>query len=255
MDSIPVNRSQRDQEEIKRSAVEAARIVLSPINIDRYLAPLPDTAYALDFAYYLLGDVGGQTVLDLGCGSGENLVALATRGAKVLGIDISPHLIRLAQQRLNNANKVASLKVATAYDTGVPDESLDVVFASAVLHHLDLPIVREEIRRVLRKNGRFILMEPIRFSRTMNRLRTFFPARDEVSSYEHPLTRQELFVITEGFTVIAERNFRLPFVTLLGAHRPRHDKRIWYADRWLNQQFPKLEHFASTKVMSLKRSY
>jgi SAM-dependent methyltransferase len=209
----------------------------------------------LEFAYHLLGDVRGQTVLDLGCGSGQNLVALANRGANTLGIDISPHLVRLAQQRLDNAGKSATVSVATAYDTELPDESVDVVFAIAVLHHLELPVVREEIRRVLRKNGRFIFSEPIRFSRILKLLRTVVPARDEISSYEHPLDRAELAVITEGFAVIAQRNFRLPFVPLLVGRRPNHDKRIWGADRWLNHRFGKLEHYATTKVMSLKRAY
>jgi 2-polyprenyl-3-methyl-5-hydroxy-6-metoxy-1,4-benzoquinol methylase len=255
MQSFSPSRSERDQEEIQRSAIEAARIVLAPISVDRYLNPSLNAAYALEFAYFLLGDVRGRTVLDLGCGSGQNLIALASRGANVLGVDISPHLIRLAQQRLDNAGKVASLRVATAYDTGVPEESIDVVFAIAVLHHLELPVVREEIRRMLRKNGRLIFSEPIRFSRTLNLLRTFFPARDGISSHEHPLNRADLAAITEGFTVMSQRNFRLPFIPLLGAHRSNHDKRIWETDRWLNQHFPKLEHYATVKVMSLKRSY
>jgi len=255
MQSISPSRSARDQEEIERSAIEAARIVLAPISVDRYLNPSLNAAHALEFAYYLLGDVRGRTVLDLGCGSGQNLIALASRGANVLGVDISPHLIRLAQQRLDTAGKVASLRVATAYDTGVPEESIDVVFAIAVLHHLELPVVREEIRRMLRKNGRLIFSEPIRFSRTLNLLRTFFPARDEISSHEHPLNRADLAAITEGFTVMSQRNFRLPFIPLLGAHRSSHDKRMWETDRWLNQHFPKLEHYATVKVMSLKRSY
>ncbi len=249
------SRSERDQEEIKRSATEATRIVLGQVSVGRYLSPQSDAPYALEFAYYLLGDVSGQTVLDLGCGSGENLITLASRGANVLGIDISPHLLRLAQQRLDDAGVAVSLRVATAYDTGLPDESVDVVFAVAVLHHLELPVVREEIRRILRKNGRFIFSEPIRFSKTLKQLRTLMPARDEISCYEHPLDRSELAAITVGFTVIAQRNFQLPFVPLLGGRRPNHDKRIWKADRWLNRHFPKLEHYATAKVMSLRRSY
>lgn len=249
------SRSERDQEEVKRSAIEASRITLSPINVNRYVKPPADTAYALEFAYYLLGDVHALAVLDLGCGSGQNLVALAKRGANVLGIDISPHLIQLARQRLNDAGAVASLSVATAYDTGIPDESVDIVFAIAVLHHLELSVVREEIRRILRKDGRFIFSEPIRFSKTLNRIRTLQPARDEISSYEHPLNEAELAIVTEGFTVITERSFRLPFVPLLRGDRPDRHKQIWKTDRWLNQHFPRLEHYATTKVMSLKRSY
>jgi SAM-dependent methyltransferase len=253
--AVAVSPSERDRVEIERSAIEASRITLEPLSLDRYMSPPADALYGLEFAFHLLGDVRGKTVLDLGCGSGQNLVAVANRGANVIGLDISPQLIGLAQQRLNDAGKVADLRVGSAHATQLPDESVDVVFAIAVLHHLDLKVAREEIRRILRKEGRFILSEPIRFSGTLNRLRPLFPARDEVSSFEHPFTRQELSVLTQGFEVTQERTFRLPFVPLLGGTRPGHDPRIWKVDRWLNQHFPKLEHFATTKVMSARKLY
>ena len=253
MENISATWSERDLDEIKRSEIEASRIVLTPINVRRYASPPPDTAYALEFAYYLLGNVRGRKVLDLGCGSGENMVVLASRGADVIGIDISPHLVELARQRLSPMGKSDRARVATAYATGLPDESVDAVFAIAVLHHLDLTVVREEIRRVLRKNGLFIFSEPIRFSRALRTVRKLMPARDEVSSYEHPLDRGEIAEITKGFTILMQRNFQLPFVPLLGGRRVNHDKRIWEADRWLNLHFPKLEHYATLKVMSMRK--
>ena len=47
----------------------------------------------------LFGDVRGKTVLDYGCGAGENTVLAASRGAKVIGVDISPELIELARKK------------------------------------------------------------------------------------------------------------------------------------------------------------
>ncbi len=47
----------------------------------------------------LLGDVAGQRVLDAGCGDGYLARFLASRGAQVTGIDISPRLIEAARQR------------------------------------------------------------------------------------------------------------------------------------------------------------
>jgi len=44
----------------------------------------------------LLGDVSGLTVLDAGCGQGYLSRILASRGAHVTGIDISPNLIQMA---------------------------------------------------------------------------------------------------------------------------------------------------------------
>lgn len=45
-------------------------------------------------------DLSGMRVLDAGCGTGAGSVALAMRGAEVLGIDISPKLVEIADKRL-----------------------------------------------------------------------------------------------------------------------------------------------------------
>jgi SAM-dependent methyltransferase len=47
----------------------------------------------------LLGDLGGKTVLDAGCGQGFLARQLAARGARVTGIDLSPRLIALAREQ------------------------------------------------------------------------------------------------------------------------------------------------------------
>jgi 2-polyprenyl-3-methyl-5-hydroxy-6-metoxy-1,4-benzoquinol methylase len=47
----------------------------------------------------LLGDISGLTVLDAGCGQGYLSRILASRGASVTGIDISPKLIHIAREQ------------------------------------------------------------------------------------------------------------------------------------------------------------
>src|SRR5947199_4121096 len=100
--------------EVSRSSFEAlhtptARLVADEQNVARYLNPPLDTVYPLEYAYALLGDVRGRTVLDFGCGSGENTLLLARRGAKVIAVDISGDLIDLARRRLalNNLDGAA----------------------------------------------------------------------------------------------------------------------------------------------------
>jgi 2-polyprenyl-3-methyl-5-hydroxy-6-metoxy-1,4-benzoquinol methylase len=90
----------------------------------------------LEYAFHLLGDVNGKTVLDLGCGAGRNLIPLIKRGARTVGIDISPDLIRLARKRLDDAQLESDLRVGSAYDTGLADESVDIVYCMSVIHHL-----------------------------------------------------------------------------------------------------------------------
>jgi SAM-dependent methyltransferase len=247
--------SERDRAEIERSAAEAAKVSLTPIEVDRYLNPSGNTPHGLEYAFYLLGDVRGKSVLDLGCGTGENVIPLAKRGAKVVAMDISPELVELARQRAESygVGNSVTLQVGSAYETGLPDESMDVVFSMALLHHLDLAKARQEIYRILRPGGRFIFKEPIRFSRTMNSLRKLFPPSDaDISDFEHPLTRDEMATVTQGFTVLAQRNFRLPFIPLLQKFDGLR-KRAWRLDRWFLQHIPQLEHFATGKVMSLQK--
>jgi SAM-dependent methyltransferase len=251
----PEELSKRDHAEVERSAAEASRVILTPVDVDRYLDPPGDTPYGLEYAFHLLGEVEGKTVLDLGCGTGETLIPLVKRGAKVIAMDISPELVALARRRLENYGLGGSATVETgsAYETGIPDESMDVVFSMALLHHLDLEKARAEICRILRPGGRFILREPIRFSRTMNSLRKLFPApKADISDYEHPMTRNELAIVMQGFTLIAQRSFRLPFVPLLQRFNI-NQHRMWQCDRWLLQHLPRLEHFATGKVMSLRK--
>src|ERR1039458_8254567 len=133
--------SERDRAEVERSAEEARHITVEPPNrrqVERYLNPPSDTAFPLEYAFWLLGEVRGKTVLDFGCGSGENTVPLVERGARVIGIDISPELIALARQRLALAKLEATVQVGTAYDTGLPDSSVDVIFCIALVPHIGI---------------------------------------------------------------------------------------------------------------------
>lgn len=252
----PLDLSERDRAEVERSAAEAAKVSLTPAEVDRYLNPPANTPYGLEYAFYLLGDIRGKTVLDLGCGTGENLLPLLKRGAHVIAMDISPDLVELARRRIEIScidRGTAMVQVGSAYDTGLPDQSVDVVFSMALLHHLDLEKARREIYRILRPGGRFILREPIRFSRAMNSLRKLLPApKGDISDYEHPMTREEVATVTRGFTVLAERNFRLPITPLLTKARVFR-KPAWGLDRWLLQHVPRLEQIATGKVMSLQK--
>jgi SAM-dependent methyltransferase len=110
---------------------------------------------------------------------------------------------------------LATVQVGSAYETGLSDSSVDVIFCIALLHHLNIERVCKEMRRILARNGKIILQEPIRLSPSYARLRNLLPARGNVSGYEHPLTRAEFAAINELFKADGTRYFRLPFVPLL----------------------------------------
>jgi ubiquinone/menaquinone biosynthesis C-methylase UbiE len=178
---------------------------------------------------------------------------LLERGARVIGIDISPDLIAIAQKRLRNANLEATLTAGDAYATGLPDESVDAIFSMALIHHLDIKLVRDEMWRVLRKGGVIILREPIRFSKGYAWVRGLLPARDDISEYEHPLTREELATMTQPFRVEGTRYFRLPFVPLISRALPSKSDAAWRASNWIIQHWTGAERYASGVVTRLQK--
>lgn len=245
----------RDTEEARRSALEASHTILSLAEIDRYLLPPVDTVYPLEFAFHLLGNVSGSRVLDLGCGSGETVVPLIRRGARVIALDISPELVSLIDQRLGSLglSDACECKVASAYETGIESGSIDVIFAMSVLHHLDVALATKEMFRILKPGGTVVLKEPVRYSSLFRQARKLFPAKDDVSEYEYPLSHSAIATIVAPFEVVSTRHFRLPFVPLFQKFGKSWGKRAFRVDRWLLSHFPALSHFATVRVMKLAK--
>lgn len=105
-----------------------------------------------------LAERSGIRVLEVGCGNGANLWAVAAEGCQAHGMDLSPTGLELARATLDRRRVQASLAVADAlrlpYRTGSFDAAYDVV----TLQHLpfaDLGRAYAEIHRVLRPGGRF----------------------------------------------------------------------------------------------------
>jgi ubiquinone/menaquinone biosynthesis C-methylase UbiE len=106
-------------------------------------------------------------VLDLGCGIGNILIALAERtdfSHPPVGVDVSPDLIRIGEHEIARAAMHGRIRLQVAPATRLPfeDGSFDVVLTSHVLKHLDdetLLTGFREVVRVLRPGGRFLLWE------------------------------------------------------------------------------------------------
>jgi SAM-dependent methyltransferase len=209
--------------EVARSSVEASRTPAERLRVSartrqRYLSPPEETAYPLEYAYWLLGDVRAKAVLDLGCGSGSNTVLLADRGACVTGLDLSPDLVELARQRIagNHVAGNVSFMVGSAHAIDLPDASMDVVFGMAILHHVDLQQTAAEVWRVLRPGGRAIFQEPVRNSRLIRAVRRLIPYQQpDVSPYERPLLDAEIAGFAKPFRAFRARAFVLPHVALV----------------------------------------
>lgn len=97
----------------------------------------------------------GESVLDLACGQGFFSGLVKDAGANVLGIDLSVELISLAKQKFTDIN----FEVAPAGDTKLKKESFDKVFTVLAFENIkNIDEVVLEIKRVLKKEGKFILV-------------------------------------------------------------------------------------------------
>ncbi len=105
----------------------------------------------------------GQSVLDLGCGLGRATREAANRAGpdgKVMGLDISQALLRIAKARSID-DPAPEYVHGDCSALPFPAETFDRVRAERLLMHVSDPaVVLSEIGRVLRPGGRVVLIEP-----------------------------------------------------------------------------------------------
>jgi len=138
----------------------------------------------------ILRDVNGAKVLAYGVGPGGDAFELAQRGALVTGIDISETAVALAQEAARRMGLSIDFQVMNAEETRFADQSFDVVCGSGILHHLDLRKAIPEIRRLLRRDGCAVFVEPMGHNLLINLFRRRTPALR--SADEHPLLVTDL---------------------------------------------------------------
>ena len=96
----------------------------------------------------------GSRVLDVGSGPGQVAGTAAARGAEVVGVDVSPGMVELAQR----LHPDVEFHVGDAHRLPHADRSFDAVVANLVMPHLaDHPRGVAEMCRVLADGGRLAL--------------------------------------------------------------------------------------------------
>lgn len=105
-----------------------------------------------------------QYVLDAGCGSGLTACHLAkTKGCKILGIDISPEMVKKAGLRAQKegVSHLVEFRVADVYQLPFEDNHFDFVMAESITVFLDKVKVYQEFYRVLKPAGRVADLEMV----------------------------------------------------------------------------------------------
>jgi ubiquinone/menaquinone biosynthesis methyltransferase len=106
----------------------------------------------------------GARALDLACGTGDIAFALAARGARVTGLDITLRMVELARKKRGDPLFLVADMQALPFE----DSCFDLVTTGYGIRNVpDIDAALAEIRRVLRPGGRFLSLD---FNRPSNAL-------------------------------------------------------------------------------------
>jgi ubiquinone/menaquinone biosynthesis C-methylase UbiE len=115
------------------------------------------------FAERFIGNVIGKTICDIGGGLGTNAIHFAKQGARVIVVDFSENRLEKIEELAKKMGLEGNIQCVCSCMENIPlcSESIDIVYTKAVLiHSCDLLKTLKEIRRILKKNGKFVFIEP-----------------------------------------------------------------------------------------------
>src|SRR6266704_3637331 len=103
---------------------------------------------------HILGGVAGKDILEFVCGAARWSIALAERGARPVGLDISSRQLQHARHHMQEAGVDFPLVEASAEDVPLPDASFDIVFCDwGAMTFCDPVRTVPEAARLLRPGG------------------------------------------------------------------------------------------------------
>ncbi len=146
----------------------------------------------------------GKIFLDYACGNGTNAIKAAKAGSTLaVGIDISPVSVANARRKAleESVEKNTYFLQADAEDTRLPDNSIDRVICSGMLHHLDLSYAFPELRRILAPGGKILVVEALNCNPAIKLYRHLTPGMRTEWEKNHILGLKDVEFARRFFTV------------------------------------------------------
>lgn len=146
-------------------------------------------------------------VLEYGCGPYGFIYEAAKTASSAHAIDISPVAIQISQEKAAKLGVSAEFHVMNCEAMSFPDNSFDVIFGNAILHHLDLAKTFSEMRRVLRPGGVILFKEPLGHNPLINLYRLLTPSLR--TEDEHPFMYPDIAFMEKSFDSLRKDFFHL----------------------------------------------
>jgi SAM-dependent methyltransferase len=99
-----------------------------------------------------------RDALEIGCGKGEFSRRLAEESRRVLALDLSPEMIRIARERSAHLPNI-EFQVADVMSYDLPSEGFDCIASLATLHHLPLREILLKIKAALKPGGVLLILD------------------------------------------------------------------------------------------------
>jgi len=149
--------------------------------------------------------------LDYCAGNGECGLYMASCGANVIGIDISPEGVENANQNARDLGLQDNCRfvVQDAERTSFSDNTFDIIIEYGALHHLDYEKAMKELQRIIKPTGKIICIEALRHNPVFHLYRKMTPHLRTAWEVDHIIGVEHLEISRKYFTNVNPRFFHL----------------------------------------------
>jgi ubiquinone/menaquinone biosynthesis C-methylase UbiE len=164
-----------------------------------------------------------KTVLDYGCGPGNDLVGFSEFSdvKKLIGVDVAEPSLKLAKKRLHHHKKnVCLIKIdENSVKIPLPNNCVDHIHSSGVLHHCkNLDLILEEFKRILKPSGQINIMVYNYYSIWVH-LYTAYIHQIEKNNYDNLSLMDAFSRLTDGKHVPISKCYKPDdFISLMNNH-------------------------------------
>ena len=202
----------------------------------------------------------GKIILDVACGYSMTPVILALAGATVYAVDVAPKTIATVQKFAEYKGVKHQLNVHVGPVESLPfeDETFDIVFGGAALHHFQLDAAAQEIKRLLKLGGRGGFQDPLGQNPLLELARDYLPYKNKhsVKGTDRPMRISDVHTFGRHFTTYHYRGFDLLTMAakiLQIKQTSRVRKTLYTVDNGLFDIAPYLQRYARFIVTCVTR--